>query len=270
MAGEQDLEYIVELIGKLTPHGRRLLLQRLRVSGLLPPEDLTTDRNRLLKAPALGRRLNAWRAATAAAQTAPAAPNTSGGSAERPPTGPSSARLPLRFAAGSDVHGRRAGGKVVIGVPSESGAPPDPHAMPPLPGQAPEQPICIVFDGGSKGNPGIGYGSYALNWPGQPQQIVQLQFGDGVTNNEAEYDTLVSAIESVLKRLAENRADPNTARVEIKGDSQLVINQVLGEWKCNDERMRRRRDRVRSLLREFGSWKLSYHERSNNVRILGH
>ncbi len=142
--------------------------------------------------------------------------------------------------------------------------------MPPLPGQAPEQPISIIFDGGSKGNPGVGYGSYALRWPGQPQQIVQLQFGDGVTNNEAEYDTLVAALESVVKRLAEQKADPATARVEIRGDSQLVINQVLGEWKCSDERMRRRRDRVRSLLREFGSWELAHHPRANSVRAAAH
>ncbi len=156
----------------------------------------------------------------------------------------------------------------MIGVPAEKDA--DPHAMPPLPGQAPEQPIGIIFDGGSKGNPGIGYGSYALRWPGQAQQIVQLQFGDGVTNNEAEYDTLAAALEAVLKRLRDLKADPMTARVEIRGDSQLVINQVLGEWKCTEERMRQRRDRVRSFLREFGSWEILYHPRENNVRILGH
>ena len=178
--------------------------------------------------------------------------------------------MPLRFAGGDDAHGRRASGKVVIGVPADDKAPPDPHAMTPLPGQAPEQPISIIFDGGSKGNPGIGYGSYALRWPGQPQQIVQLQFGDGVTNNEAEYDTLVAALESIVKRLAENKADPATARVEIRGDSQLVVNQVLGEWKCSDERMRRRRDRVRTLLRMFGSWELTHHPRANSVRVLGH
>jgi ribonuclease HI len=283
MAGEQEMEQIVELVRALTPRQRRLLLQRLRVSGLLPAETPATDRDRLIKAPALGRKqATAQRRPPPAAPKTPAtatpgattAPNTPAPGAERPasgpPSGPPSARLPLRFAGGDDAHGRRAGGKVVIGVPADNNEPPDPHAMPPLPGQAPEQPISIIFDGGSKGNPGIGYGSYALRWPGQPQQIVQLQFGDGVTNNEAEYDTLVAALESIVKRLAENRADPSTARVEIRGDSQLVINQVLGEWKCSDERMRRRRDRVRSLLREFGSWSLAYHPRANSVRVLGH
>jgi ribonuclease HI len=276
MAGEQEMEQIVELVRALSLRQRRLLLQRLRVSGLLPVETLATDRDRLVKAPALGRSQAAMRAATPAPTAIPAESPRPPQPAASTPTGAQTsasapaARLPLRFAGGDDAHGRRAGGKVVIGVPADSQEPPDPHAMPPLPGQAPEQPISIIFDGGSKGNPGVGYGSYALRWPGQPQQIVQLQFGDGVTNNEAEYDTLIAALESVVKRLAENRADPTTARVEIRGDSQLVINQVLGEWKCSDERMRRRRDRVRSLLREFGSWELAYHARANSVRVLGH
>jgi len=262
MTGDEELEQIIELMARLSPHRRRLLLQRLRVSGLLPQADtLASDRDRLHKAPALGPQASPPAPSTTAPQTRPPAPAA--------PAAPS-ARVPLRFAGGDDAHGRRAGGKVVIGVPADDKAPPDPHAMPPLPGQAPEQPISVVFDGGSKGNPGIGYGSYALRWPGQPQQIVQLQFGDGVTNNEAEYDTLVAALESIVKRLAENKADPATARVEIRGDSQLVVNQVMGEWKCSDERMRRRRDRVRTLLREFGSWELIHHPRANSVRVLGH
>lgn len=294
MASERELEQIVELVRRLSPQERRQLLQRLRVSGLLPAETSGTDQNRLTNATALGKRGSApagGGSAPGSSTKGPTKPPGQGGSGgqiqqgsqpqnptqappqhqpketDRPGAGVS-APLPLRFAGVNDAQGRRAGGKVVIGVPAEKDA--DPHAMPPLPGQAPEQPIGIIFDGGSKGNPGIGYGSYALRWPGQAQQIVQLQFGDGVTNNEAEYDTLAAALEAVLKRLRELKADPMTARVEIRGDSQLVINQVLGEWKCTEERMRQRRDRVRSFLREFGSWEILYHPRENNVRILGH
>jgi ribonuclease HI len=142
--------------------------------------------------------------------------------------------------------------------------------MPPLPGQAPEQPIVIIFDGGSKGNPGLGYGSYALRWPGQPQQVVQLRFGDRVTNNEAEYDTLISALEATLKRLEDSGADPATARLEIYGDSQLVVNQINGQWACNEDRLRVRRDRVLALLNRFGHWRLRHHGREHSVRVLGH
>jgi ribonuclease HI len=142
--------------------------------------------------------------------------------------------------------------------------------MLPLPGRAPQQPISIIFDGGSQGNPGRGYGSYALQWPGAPQQIVRLQFGDMVTNNEAEYDTLIAALEALRQRLRDSDADPATASVEMRGDSQLVINQVLGQWQCKQPRLRTRRDRVRTLLQEFGTWQLSHHAREHSVEVLGH
>ena len=97
-----------------------------------------------------------------------------------------------------------------------------------------------------------------------------MTFGQGVTNNEAEYDTLLAALEAVQTKLRDARADPSTARLDIRGDSLLVINQVLGEWKCADERMRKRRDQVRALLRDFGAWQLTHHDRENSVRVLGH
>ena len=137
-------------------------------------------------------------------------------------------------------------------------------------GKRRRRPIGIIFDGGSRGNPGRGYGSYALRWPGQPEQIVQLQFGDRVTNNEAEYDTLIAALEAVLKRLADGQADPRTAKLDVRGDSLLVINQVKGEWKVKNARMRVRRERARALIDGFGQWRLTHHDRSNSVRVLGH
>lgn len=132
------------------------------------------------------------------------------------------------------------------------------------------QPIEIVFDGGSKGNPGVGYGSYQLSWPGTPTQLVRLQFGNWVTNNEAEYDTLIAALETVIQRLDDDGADPSSARLDIRGDSLLVVNQVLGHWRCKSERMETRRDTVRRLLESFGSWRLSHHDRSRSVDVLGH
>jgi ribonuclease HI len=142
--------------------------------------------------------------------------------------------------------------------------------MEPVPGQAPEAPIRIIFDGGSRGNPGKGYGSYALDWPGLPRQKVQLRFGDRVTNNEAEYDTLISALEATTKKLEDGGAGPEAAQVEILGDSLLVVNQVLGEWEVKNPRMRTRCERVKYLLGQFGRWHLAHHGRENSVRVLGH
>ncbi|MCB0087037.1 MAG: hypothetical protein KDE54_03925, partial [Caldilineaceae bacterium] len=62
----------------------------------------------------------------------------------------------------------------------------------------------------------------------------------------------------------------NSAKVQIRGDSLLVINQVLDKWKCNEDRLRVRRDRARSLLSRFGASQLIHHGRENSVRVLGH
>jgi ribonuclease HI len=128
----------------------------------------------------------------------------------------------------------------------------------------------IVFDGGSEGNPGFGYGSYAVSTPGGRQRIRRLDFGDGMTNNEAEYDTLIAALEDVSERVEADGKRPADFALEIRGDSTLVIRQVLGEWKAKDGRMRRRRDRVRSLLSRFGGYRLLQQPREESVKVLGH
>ncbi len=243
------METLVDAIRALTPGQRRRLLRHLRLAGLLEPEEELTDQDRLQVAPALSPR------ALQGLQSARRPPSSSP-SKGTPPPATDAYRSPVR-------------GRVVVGAPGEQEAP-TPSMMPPLPGQAPEQPIRIVFDGGSRGNPGQGYGSYALEWPGYPRQVVQLQFGEQVTNNEAEYDTLIAALEAVLKRLQENKADPASARLEVWGDSQLVINQILGEWKCDEPRLQVRRDRARALLARFGDVRLQHHGREHSVAILGH
>lgn len=276
-----QIHAILAAIAELSPAERRRLQRRLRAGGLLSPDVLITDRRRLHVAPALGSSAGVTTTPTLPERTwvAPDAPAESAPRQDEP-AAPRPKSLPIDPPhAGTEQQGAADGyrppvGRVVIGAPGRddgSAAEIDnPHAMQPVPGQAPERAIVLVFDGGSKGNPGRGYGSYALRWPGRAEQIVQLRFGNNVTNNEAEYDTLIAALEAVLKRLAESMAEPSTARVEIYGDSLLVVNQVQGEWKCSNPRMRARRDRVRELLSAFGRWQLTHHDRSNSVEILGH
>lgn len=257
---EELLVSLAEAIQQLTPDQRRRLLRRLRTSGLLDGDEELTDRDRLRVAPALG--LQARRRVRRALQR----PRRGAGPHLVPANPPDQIEPTLPK---SEPYRSAVSGKVVRGAPTNE-VPLEPHTMAPLPGQAPEQPIAIIFDGGSRGNPGQGYGSYALRWPGQSQQIVQLRFGDRVTNNEAEYDTLIAALETVVQRLADSGAAPKTAKIEIRGDSLLVVNQVKGLWEAKEARLQVRRDRVRELLRSFGSWQLSHHDREHSVQTLGH
>lgn len=128
----------------------------------------------------------------------------------------------------------------------------------------------LVFDGGSQGNPGPAYGSFRFGLRGghlgNPRR---LSLGEG-TNNEAEYATLIAGVRAVLDELRASRSSPSAVRLEIRGDSQLVIRQLAGEWKAKDARMKQLRDEARSLLDAFGDVRYTHQPRSRTVRLLGH
>jgi ribonuclease HI len=128
----------------------------------------------------------------------------------------------------------------------------------------------LTFDGGSRGNPGAAYGSYRIQRKGSTAHLSRrLRFGHG-TNNEAEYWALLAGLRALLAHLEEREIDPANVRLEVRGDSQLVIRQLQGEWKAKDARMRALRDRVRRLLDGFGAVRLVHHERARSVAIFGH
>lgn len=131
-------------------------------------------------------------------------------------------------------------------------------------------PVRIVFDGGSLGNPGRGYGSYQIAVGESEPRIVRLQFGARITNNEAEYLALIHALEDAAATLKAENLDPQAARVEVFGDSQLVLKQTTGEWKARMPHLQALRDRARSLVDAFGSVALTWQPRIHSVRVLGH
>lgn len=129
----------------------------------------------------------------------------------------------------------------------------------------------LIFDGGSLGNPGPGYGSYALirNGDGE-QRLERLDFGETMTNNVAEYRTLIAGLADIVGRIEQAGRDPSEFSIEVRGDSRLVLNQVAGKWKVKELHLRPLCDRARELLRRFGEFKLLWQERSDSVNVLGH
>jgi ribonuclease HI len=137
----------------------------------------------------------------------------------------------------------------------------------------------LVFDGGSIGNPGRGYGSYAIRTrdsgsptrkPATAWQITRVDFPGRVTSNEAEYDTLIAALKDLAESLQRDGKQPGETSVEVRGDSQLVIFQVTGRWKAHEPRMAERRDRVRKLSQQFKRVSFVQQPRVRSVMILGH
>ena len=129
----------------------------------------------------------------------------------------------------------------------------------------------ITFDGGSQGNPGPGYGSYALRREQDgKQRLVRLDFGRQMTNNEAEYEALIAGLQGLIERIELADQSPGDFTVEVRGDSKLALNQVKGVWKTKDDRMRLLRNWARELLALFKAHRLVLQGREESVRVLGH
>lgn len=74
--------------------------------------------------------------------------------------------------------------------------------------------------------------------------------------NIGEYYAVLTTIE-LAKRL---KVDD----LEIKSDSQLVVNQVSGRWKCRFSHLQSLRDKIRARSKEFRSFSLTWVHREEN------
>lgn len=126
----------------------------------------------------------------------------------------------------------------------------------------------IVFDGGSLGNPGKGYGSYEIMRNGEPYHFVdRMEHGNNLTNNQAEYMTLIAALNWLANDLGDRRKE---AHIEIFGDSKLVVSQINGVWKVKNANMIPLVKQAKELFPEFGSCTITWHPRAKSVERLGH
>lgn len=129
----------------------------------------------------------------------------------------------------------------------------------------------LTFDGGADPNPGKAYGSYHLKTrKGRERLESRIQFGDNMTNNQAEYLALIHGLEDLVRTIEKAGKSPSSYSVDVWGDSQLVIKQLKGEWKVKDEKILPLVERARNLSRRFKQVNFSWHDRSNSVRLLGH
>lgn len=130
--------------------------------------------------------------------------------------------------------------------------------------------IYLIFDGGSLGNPGRGYGSYVFKGVVSQLAPVSIEFPGRTTSNEAEYMTLNNGLEAVLAATRSSGHDPAQLRIAVRSDSKLVVEQVSGRWKVKKAELRPHVQLAQTLLGRFHSWELAWHSRTESVRILGH
>ena len=96
--------------------------------------------------------------------------------------------------------------------------------------------VIIFVDGGARGNPGpSAVGFVFCNEKGQIFKEYSEYLGENITNNEAEYRGVILALKK-FKALFGNKLAKNT-EIELKSDSELLINQLNGEYKILDEKI---------------------------------
>ena len=139
--------------------------------------------------------------------------------------------------------------------------------------------MCFEFDyfvstdGGAAANgtaDSLGFGSYHLEARTGQRQIVRLEFGRGVTNNEAEYRTLIVALKDLVGRIQRADRAPSGYSLLAHTDSQLMVGQLTQGWKVKAANLRPLVDEATSMMQAFGRCDLVKVPRDEIVRVLGH
>ena len=117
--------------------------------------------------------------------------------------------------------------------------------------------LVVNVDGGARGNPGPAAIAAVI---ATPEGVVLEERGEHIgeaTNNVAEYRALLLGVE---------RAGALGAReLELRGDSELVVRQVLGEYRVKDAGLRELHGRVEHALDGFERWSIRHVPREDNA-----
>ncbi len=104
--------------------------------------------------------------------------------------------------------------------------------------------ITIHSDGGSRGNPGPAGIGVVIEYVGQTQKIAEY-IGEA-TNNQAEYQAIVAGLLWVKENIKEDR------QIECYLDSQLVVEQLKGNYKMKNEGLKPLYWQARGLIMDLG------------------
>lgn len=116
--------------------------------------------------------------------------------------------------------------------------------------------LWVAFtDGGSRGNPGTaGCGAYVLGPEGQVQEF--KKFLGHQTNNYAEYQGLILALEELAKQ--------QVKQVLVKADSQLMVKQMVGEYRVKNENIKPLYKKAKELEQLFENVSYEHVRREQN------
>lgn len=116
--------------------------------------------------------------------------------------------------------------------------------------------ITINFDGGSRGNPGpAGIGVVLSAEDGTPL-VTRGSYIGIATNNAAEYLALILGLREAAKLGA--------AKIHVRGDSELIIKQMRGEYRVKNPALKQLFDEAQTLANRFESIRFEHNLRHHN------
>lgn len=118
--------------------------------------------------------------------------------------------------------------------------------------------IVINTDGGARGNPGPAALGFVIRKDGEVVAARGEFLGDSLTNNWAEYQALIRALEEALLLGFDGEA------VEVRMDSELIVKQMKGEYKVKHPDLKPLNTRVRELVERFGDVQFVHVRRAEN------
>jgi ribonuclease HI len=126
--------------------------------------------------------------------------------------------------------------------------------------------VQIYFDGGAAPNPGKGYGSFEVfvDWVSQ-HKASRVQFGDGLTNNQAEYMALLAALHWCV-----NGIPSDLVSVRMFTDSEMLQRQLSAICKCRKPHLMELLFETQTLLKRYSHWQIEWRPRACNVAHFGH
>ncbi|MFP4144860.1 MAG: ribonuclease HI family protein [Phycisphaeraceae bacterium] len=119
--------------------------------------------------------------------------------------------------------------------------------------------VLIHTDGGSRGNPGPAGAGIVICRAEDKQPLLEAGYFLGrATNNAAEYQALIVALERAMELGATN--------VAVRCDSELLTRQIHGQYRVKSADLKPLFERARELLGRFEGWDVRHVRRRFNAR----
>ena len=116
----------------------------------------------------------------------------------------------------------------------------------------------LYFDGCSKGNPGKAGAGAVIYKNNIEIACISIFVGEKETNNIAEYNGLLIGLQEARKL--------GITHLEVKGDSQLVIKQMKGEYQVKAPTLLKLYQKAKQLQKEFTQISFTHVYRTDNKR----